>query len=69
MVRSRDHDWSALQCRGPCCVGAEPPSPALGGLKTPSKQDRHKITSWRGETHLSGHSCQEDTKVKPCTGD
>lgn len=51
MVRSRDHDWSALQCRGPWWAGAEPPSPALGELKTPSKQDRHETRSWRGETH------------------
>lgn len=54
MVRSRDHDWSALQCRGPCWVGAEPPSPVLEGLKMPSKQDRHETRSWRRET------CQSD---------
>lgn len=67
MVRSRDHDWSALQCRGPCWVGAELPSPVLAGLKMPSKQDRHEIRSWSGETHPSGHNCQEHTKAKPHT--
>ena len=45
MVRSRDHDWSALQCRGPCWAGAKPPLLALGWLKMPSKQDRHKTRS------------------------
>lgn len=64
MVRSRDHDWSALQCRGPCWLRAALPSPALGGLKMPSKQDRHETRSCRGEICLSDHSCQKDTTVR-----
>lgn len=68
MVRSRDHDWSALQCRGPCWAGPEPPSPVLEGLKMPSKQDRHETRSWRKETCQSDHSCYEDATVSCALG-
>lgn len=68
MVRSRDHDWRALQCRGPCWAGAELPSPVLVGLKMPSKQDRHETRSWRRETCQSDHSCHEDATVSCALG-